>query len=176
MLQQISFWCTNDPDPVPAPSSRVAGAIKQTKPFQGPEHEVFIAIQRAASELTQDVAELLKPAGLTGAQYNVLRILRGAGTQGLACGEVGDRLVARDPDMTRLLDRMEQRGLVSRTRQEDDRRVVIARITRKGQGLLGQLDARVHDLHRKQLSHLGAAKLAQLLQLLDAAVKRPAAG
>jgi DNA-binding MarR family transcriptional regulator len=159
---------------IPTPS-RIAGAIKQTKPFQGPEHAAYIAIQRAASELTQDVTELLKPAGLSGAQYNVLRILRGAGKGGLACGEIGDRLVARDPDITRLLDRMEQRGLVSRARQEDDRRVVTARITRKGLDLLGDLDERVHGLHRVQLSHLGATKLAQLIQLLNAVVQRSSA-
>jgi DNA-binding MarR family transcriptional regulator len=156
--------------PQPKPS-RLARALKQTRPFQGPEHEVFLAIQRVASELAQGVGEILRPAGVSGAQYNVLRILRGAGKDGLPCGEVGERLIARDPDMTRLLDRMQRQGLVSRSRAETDRRIVTTRITAKGLELVGQLDAPVSELHRRQLGHLGAARLRELAGLLQSALK-----
>jgi DNA-binding MarR family transcriptional regulator len=153
------------------PSSPLAAAIKQRKPFQGPEHEVFVAIQRAASELALGVSELLKPAGLSASQYNVLRILRGAGKGGLSCGDIGDRLVSRDPDITRLLDRMEDQGLVSRARDEADRRIVTTRITAAGLASLQGLDDRVAEVHRKQLGHLGAARLRQLNSLLQAVIK-----
>lgn len=149
--------------------SRIADAIKPSKPFDGPEHEVFLAIQRVASELAQGVAELLKPRGLSAAQYNVLRILRGAGEVGLACGEVADRLITRDPDMTRLLDRLEGQGLVTRARSAADRRVVTTRITDQGLAVLAELDEPLAALHRHQLGHLGEEKLAALLALLEEA-------
>ncbi|HET9982732.1 MAG TPA: MarR family transcriptional regulator [Longimicrobiales bacterium] len=149
--------------------TRIATAIKQKKPFSGPEHAVFLALQRLASELSQGVAELLKPSGLSAAQYNVLRILRGAGDAGLACGEIAGRLIARDPDMTRLLDRLERQGLVARGRSAEDRRVVMARITDQGLAVLADLDAPFAALHRRQLGHLGEEKLAALLQLLEEA-------
>jgi DNA-binding MarR family transcriptional regulator len=154
-----------------ADPSRLTRAIKQTKPFQGPEHEVFVGLQRAASELAQGVIELLKPVGLSASQYNVLRILRGSGKRGLSCGEIGDRLVARDPDITRLLDRMEGQGLVSRARDEADRRVVTTRITAAGLALLHGLDEAVAGVHRKQLGHLGPSRLRQLNELLQAVIK-----
>ena len=135
-----------------SPTSRLAAAIKQTKPFRGPEHEVFLGIQRAASELTQGVAELLKPTGVTGAQYNVLRILRGVGKEGLSCGEVSERLLTRDPDMTRLLDRMERRGLISRARDDKDRRLVLTRLTGEGLELVGRLDEPVQAIHHDQMA------------------------
>jgi DNA-binding MarR family transcriptional regulator len=149
--------------------SRLATAIKQTKPFVSTEEEAFLAVQRTASELNQGVAELLKPQGLTSPQYNVLRILRGAGDAGLACREIADRLVARDPDVTRLLDRMENQGLIVRARVRADRRVVTTRITAKGRELVTKLDKPVADLHLRQLGHLGQAKLQTLLALLDEA-------
>jgi DNA-binding MarR family transcriptional regulator len=149
--------------------SRLATAIKQTKPFVSREEEAFLAVQRTASELGQGLAELLKPLGLTGPQYNVLRILRGAGEAGLACREIAERLVARDPDVTRLLDRMDKQGLIVRTRESADRRVVITRITATGRELVTQLDKPVSDLHLRQLGHLGQTKLRTLLELLDEA-------
>jgi DNA-binding MarR family transcriptional regulator len=149
--------------------SRLATAIKQTKPFVSTEEEAFLAVQRTASELNQGLAELLKPVGLTGPQYNVLRILRGAGEAGLACREIAERLVARDPDVTRLLDRMEKQRLIVRARESADRRVVITRITAKGRELVMQLDKPVSDLHLRQLGHLGQTKLQTLLELLDEA-------
>jgi DNA-binding MarR family transcriptional regulator len=112
---------------------------------------------------------LLKPYSLSGTQYNILRILRGAGEKGLACREVGGRLISRDPDMTRLLDRMESRGLIARAREAQDRRVVKTRITAEGLRLLDELDKPVHDLHRRQWRHLPAKQLRQLSILLDRA-------
>ena len=133
------------------------------------EHATFLNLLQAANELTQGVAELLKPAGLTPTQYNVLRVLRGAGEEPLTCGEMGDRLIARDPDVTRLLDRLERNGLISRERSEEDRRVVVTRITEKGRRLVDRLDEPVSQLHRDQLGHLGKEKLAALAELLQEA-------
>jgi DNA-binding MarR family transcriptional regulator len=147
--------------------SRLAAAIKQTKPFVSTEEEAFLAVQRTASDLNQGLVELLKPVGLTAPQYNVLRILRGAGAAGLACREIAERLVTRDPDVTRLLDRMEKQGLIARSRESADRRVVITRITAMGRQLVTQLDKPMSDLHLRQLGHLGRAKLQSLLELLD---------
>ena len=149
--------------------SRLATAIKQTKPFVSTEEEVFLAVQRTASELNQGIGELLKPEGITGPQYNVLRILRGSGDEGLACREIGERLVTRDPDVTRLLDRMESQGLIARARESADRRVVTTRITAKGRELLARLDKPIAELHLRQLGHLGQTKLRKLLELLEEA-------
>jgi MarR family transcriptional regulator, organic hydroperoxide resistance regulator len=132
-----------------------------------PEHAVFIAILKTADALGQEAEQLLKSHGLTGAQYNVLRILRGAGPGGLPCSAIGNRMISHDPDMTRLLDRMEKRNLISRARQTDDRRVVLTRITRGGLELLKTLDQPVRDLHRQQFRHMTAARLKILARLLE---------
>jgi DNA-binding MarR family transcriptional regulator len=113
--------------------------------------------------------EVLKASGLTATQYNVLRILRGAGTAGLSCGDVAGRMITRDPDLTRLLDRLEGRGLVTRARDGEDRRVVVTRITREGLSLLAELDEPVQAQNRKAVGHLGEQKLRSLAQLLDEA-------
>lgn len=126
-------------------------------------------LQRTADALLRGVEELLKPAGLTPSQYNVLRILRGAGPEGLACGEIAARMLTRDPDMTRLLDRLDKRGLVSRARGTSDRRVVVTRITSAGLKLLAALDEPLEELHKKQLQHLGRDRLKQLSALLEQA-------
>jgi DNA-binding MarR family transcriptional regulator len=149
------------------PASVLGDAIKQTRPFGGLEHLVFLAIQRAAADLTQQAGDLLRPYAVSGAQYNVLRILRGASGEGLACGEIADRLIARDPDMTRLLDRMQKQGLVTRSRASDDRRVVVTRITAEGLRIVGELDEPMAALHRRQLGHLGPTRLRDLAALLD---------
>ncbi len=149
--------------------SKLATAIKQTKPFVSTEEEVFLAVQRTASELNQGIAELLRVEGLTAPQYNVLRILRGAGSAGLACGEISERLVNRDPDVTRLLDRMEKQDLIVRTREVADRRVVTSRITATGRELLARLDKPVAEAHVRRLGHLGQSKLRKLLELLEEA-------
>lgn len=130
------------------------------------EHAVYLAIQHLASDLGYQSAELLKEAELSPAQFNVLRILRGAGEDGLTCGEIGERLITRDSDVTRLLDRLEKQGWVSRERSRQDRRVVLARLTERGLAILAALDQPLAQLHRDQLGHLGPAKLTQLLALL----------
>ena len=126
-----------------------------------------MALLQAADALAQEAEQLLKAAGLSGAQYNVLRILRGAEPQGLPCRGIGDRMISHDPDMTRLLDRLEKRGLITRVRQTDDRRVVKARITPQALSLLKTLDQPVRELHRRQFRHMSAARLKTLSDLLE---------
>ena len=133
------------------------------------EARVFVSLMRTADALARGAEALLKPYNLSGTQYNILRILRGAGEKGLACREVGCRLISRDPDITRLLDRMESRGWIARARETKDRRVVMTRIGPEGLRLLAELDKPMHDLHRRQLSHLPATQLRQLSRLLDRA-------
>jgi DNA-binding MarR family transcriptional regulator len=133
------------------------------------EAEVFVSLLRTADALARGAEALIKPYGLSGTQYNILRILRGAGEKGLACSEVGGRLISRDPDMTRLLDRMESRGLIARARETNDRRVVKTRITPEGLRLLADLDEPVRELHRRQLRHLPEKQLRLLSTLLDRA-------
>src|SRR6266849_3055151 len=142
-------------------------ARKTRAPQTHLEEQVFVNVMRTADALARGGEALLKPTGLSATQYNVLRILRGAGTQGLACREVGCRMISRDPDITRLLDRMESRGLIARAREEQDRRVVKTRITPEGLRVLAELDAPVQELHRRQLHHLPAKELRQLSRLLE---------
>lgn len=143
--------------------------IMQRKPFTSLEAEVYLNVLRTADVLTRGMEVMLKPHGLTGTQYNVLRILRGAGPAGLACGEVGGRMVTHDPDITRLLDRMEARGLVTRARENKDRRVITTRITRAGLEILKKLDRPAAEWHRRSVGHLGEARLRKLVDLLEAA-------
>jgi DNA-binding MarR family transcriptional regulator len=133
------------------------------------EEKVFVSLLRTADALSRGGEALLKPYSLSGTQYNILRILRGAGEQGLACREVGCRLISRDPDITRLLDRMESRGWIARARETQDRRVVKTRLTAEGLRLLGELDAPVYEMHRRQLGHIPAKQLRQLSKLLERA-------
>lgn len=145
--------------------------IHQEKPFAGLEEEAFLGLQRTASLLMQALGRELKGHDLSPAQYNTLRILRGAGPDvltcgGLTCGEIGERLVSPGPDVTRLLDRLEQRGLVTRLRDAEDRRVVRARITPEGSDLLAGLDEPVDHTLRRLLGSLGPAKLRTLIELL----------
>jgi DNA-binding MarR family transcriptional regulator len=137
---------------------------KQPTPI---EDQLFVAVIKTADFLGQQAEQLLKSRGLTGTQYNVLRILRGAGPDGLPCRSVADRMISHDPDMTRLLDRMEKRGLIARERQTDDRRVVKARITPQGLDMLKKLDLPVREMHKRQFEHMSAAKLKQLAELLS---------
>lgn len=132
------------------------------------EHQVYLAVQRLASNLGQQGSDLFKSAGLSLAQFNVLRILRGAG-EGRTCTEIAEQLISKDPDVTRLLDRLEHAGLVTRTRERADRRVVTNRITDAGLRLLAGLDAPITELHARQLGHLAPEQLEQLLALLKEA-------
>ena len=148
---------------------RLQDEIKQTKPFRSLEEEVLLGLARTADAMARAGEEVLKASGLTATQYNVLRILRGAGSAGLSCGDVAGRMITRDPDLTRLLDRLEGRGLVTRARDGEDRRVVVTRITREGLSLLAELDEPVQAQNRKAVGHLGEQKLRSLAQLLDEA-------
>jgi DNA-binding MarR family transcriptional regulator len=131
------------------------------------EDRAFIALQKAADKLALQAEQLLKANGLTGAQYNVLRILRGAEPDGLPCSSISERMISHDPDITRLLDRMEKRNLITRQRQSDDRRVVKTRITNSGLELLKKLDLPVRELHERQFAHMGAGRVKTLTGLLD---------
>lgn len=148
-------------------SKHLQGAIKQQRPFRSLEQEVYLNLLRTADFLQRGVEDLLKPSRLSGTQYNVLRILRGAGSGGVSCGEVGGRMLTHDPDITRLLDRLETRGLVRRSREQKDRRVITTRITPRGVKLLAGLDRPVEALHRRTLAHLGRERLRQLVELLE---------
>ena len=133
-----------------------------------PEETAFLDLLRTVDILTRSAFGVLKAEDLSSTQYNVLRILRGA-PQGLPCGEIAGRMITRDPDVTRLLDRMEKRGLISRARDSRDRRMVLARISAEGLKLVNRLDEPVQQMHRKLLGHLGRARLRALGELLAAA-------
>ncbi len=143
--------------------------IMQQKRFESLEQEALLNLLRTADTLMQRITAVLKPFKLSHSQYNVLRILRGAGAAGLACREIAARMISRDPDITRLLDRLEKRRLVVRTRDEKDRRVVMVRITSEGLRILEQLDAPIEEVDRRQLEHLGERRLRSLIQLLEVA-------
>src|SRR5947209_3850145 len=141
--------------------------MKEIKKARGtPEEAAFLDLLRTCDLLSRGPAQFLKSEDLSPTQYNVLRILRGALPAGMPCGEIASRMITRDPDVTRLLDRLEKRELISRCRETDDRRMVMARITPEGLKLLDRLDAPVLDAHRRQLGHLGAEKLKALTKLL----------
>jgi DNA-binding MarR family transcriptional regulator len=133
-----------------------------------PEEAAFVDLLRTTDLLSRAPAQMLKTEELSPTQYNVLRILRGA-PEGLLCGEVAARMISRDPDITRLLDRLEKRGLIARCRQDRDRRMVLARITEEGLALLEQLDEAIQEVHRRQLGHLGQKRLRALRSLLATA-------
>lgn len=143
--------------------------IKQNRPFRSLEEEVSLNLHRTTNALGQALGAVLKDADLTPAQYNVLRILRGAGKDGHPCGEIASRMITKDPDVTRLVDRLVKRGLVRRNRDEADRRVVLTRITAEGLKLVGGLDGQVDEAHTRLLGHMGTRKLRQLAVLLEAA-------
>jgi DNA-binding MarR family transcriptional regulator len=147
----------------------IQAEIKQRKPFSSLEEEAFLALQRTADQLHWRVVEMLKPYDISPTQYNALRILRGAGKAGLPCSEVGERMIKRDPDITRLLDRMQRRGLVERCRLKTDRRVITARIAPGGLELLKRLDKGIEEFQGKLLGHMGERKLKELIGLLCAA-------
>ena len=136
-----------------------------------PEEAAFLDLLRTCDLLSRAPALVLKGEDLSATQYNVLRILRGA-PEGLPCGEIGSRMITRDPDITRLLDRLEKRGLISRCRETKDRRMVMARITPEGLKLLSRLDAPIQEVHRRQLGHLGRERLRALTELLQASRAR----
>jgi DNA-binding MarR family transcriptional regulator len=137
-----------------------------------PEEALFLELYRAADLLSRRPAQLLRAHDLSPNQYNVLRILRGT-HEGLLCGDIGRRMITRDPDITRLLDRLEKRGLITRCRESEDRRRVQARITPEGLALLGRLDEPVRALHRRQLGHLGEKRVRAILREVRACHPAP---
>jgi DNA-binding MarR family transcriptional regulator len=140
--------------------------IYKRQPFDSPAQEAFLNVMRTQAQLAADLDGVLKPLGLSAATYNVLRILRGAGESGRMCHEIGEHMVTRVPDVTRLVDRLEKSGHVSRERSSRDRRVVHVRITPQGQTITAGLDAPVMDLHQRQLGHIPQDELARLSELL----------
>lgn len=141
--------------------------LKQKIPFTSREQEAYLSLMRTADALQTQIEAQLKEFGLTGTQYNALRILRGAGPEGLPCREIGERMITRDPDITRLLNRLEDRGLVERTRARHDRRVIYGKITAAGLKLLRTMDNPIEKHGREILRHVGQEKLKQLIDLLE---------
>jgi DNA-binding MarR family transcriptional regulator len=135
------------------------------------EEAAFLELLRTSDQLTRRLVPVLKTEELSEKQYNVLRILRGS-PEGLACSEIGNRMITRDPDITRLLDRLEKRTLISRCRETKDRRTVVTTITPRGLKVLERLDEPIQELHRKQLGHLGRERLKTLCELLRSARSR----
>jgi DNA-binding MarR family transcriptional regulator len=146
--------------------------IAKTGPFASLEEEVMLNLLRTADRLMGKLEGALKPSGLTPTQYNVLRILRGVSPQGIACQEIARRMITRDADLTRLLDRLESHGLVHRQRQQDDRRVVHATITEAGLSLLAELDGVALATNKETLGHMASERLSLLLELLEEARDR----
>ena len=142
--------------------------IKQSKPFHSLEEEVLLALLRTADQVWRRNAELLKPYELSPTQYNALRILRGGGEKGLPCREIGERMINHDPDITRLLDRLVKRGLVERSREEKDRRVITTRITAEGLELLKKMDRLVNEFPKQLIGGLGEQRMQGLLRALAA--------
>jgi len=138
------------------------------------EEQAYILLQRSADRLQTRFAMWLKPSGLSPTQYNALRILRGAGEQGLPCSEIGERMFTRDPDITRLVDRLAKRGLVLRRHDKQDRRVVRATITAEGLEQLQNLDAPLQEFLHGLLGHVDEGKLRQLIDLLENAAPEQA--
>lgn len=146
--------------------------LRQRKPFTDLEQEAQLSVVRTASLLADAFEQMLRPYGITATQYNVLRILRGAGKPGLCRNDIRDRLVAQVPDVTRLLDRMEEAELIERARDTTDRRMVTTTITARGLRLLDELEEPVLEVHRQQLGHMSKTQLRALIDLL-AIVREP---
>jgi len=140
--------------------------IRQSVPFMVLEEEVFLNLHRTSYVLKKELVDIFKTYGISDQQYNVLRILRGAGTAGLACSSISERLIVADPDITRLLDRLAEAQLIVRERSVEDRRVMISEISASGLTLLEQLDQPVTECVRGQLEHLGSDMLEKLNSLL----------
>lgn len=154
-------------------TGRLLTELKQTRPFRSREDEAFLNLIRTTELLRREVIELFKPHDITHAQYNVLRILRGAlresdpHNRARTCGDIASRLVTFEPDVTRLLDKLERQGLIIRERDIDDRRVVRSRITDKGLTLLDDLDDPIIGIQRRRLGRLGQDRLTTLIDLLE---------
>ena len=151
------------------PKGRLAAEIRLTKPFPSPETEAFLSLLRTAGLMADQVAQLCKSEGISSPQYNALRILRGAGPNGLLCGEVAERLVNRLPDISRLLNRLHEIGLIRKHHEPHDRRAVRVTLSKKGSRALDRLDQPLLELHGHQFSELSEKELHTLLLLLEKA-------
>lgn len=149
-------------------SSKLQKEIRQKKPFRSVEAEAYLDLVRTAGVLARQVDLLLKPYGLTATQYNVLRILRGVGEDGATCTSISERMINSDPDVTRLLDRMEKAGLITRTRSRSDRRVVLTKLAPPGLKLLARLDREIDNLHVSQFQGMSKKAISELIDRLDA--------
>jgi DNA-binding MarR family transcriptional regulator len=145
----------------------LAAALKQNRPFVKFEQEVYLSILRTASELSYSVDQFFRPFDITPSQYNVLRILRGAGTDGLCRNEISERMVTATPDMSRLLDRMEKAGWVTRERGADDRRQVSTHITKSGMKLLARLESPTRDFVTQLFAGAAVSDLKAVLKVND---------
>ena len=146
---------------------KLLAEIQQTKPFELIEQEAVLNIMRTAEVLSRHNGAFLREYQLSEAQYNVLRILRGAEPTGATCSQIGERMITRDPDITRLLDRLESRGLVNRERSKEDRRVVVSRISAAGLTLLGAMDEPLRKVLRDRMGRMGRDSLQTLIGQLE---------
>ncbi len=146
---------------------KIEDEIKQTKPFRNVEEQFFITLARTTEVLSHPVEQTIQQAGITGTQYNALRILAGAGEKGLPCFEVGERMVNRVPDVTRLLDRLEKNGYVRRERSKENRRKVFAFITKDGLSVLEKLDKPLQDTMKKVFGKSSKKRLKEFIELMD---------
>ena len=147
--------------------SALATALKQNRPFVSLEQEVYLSMLLTASELSYAVDQFFRPFDITPSQYNVLRILRGAGANGLCRNEISERMVTATPDMSRLLDRMENAGWVTRERAEEDRRQVSTHITRSGVALLEKLEAPTHGFVARLFAGAAVSDLKTVIKVND---------
>ncbi len=147
--------------------------LQQDRGFESLEQETHLNLQRTASELNGPFVRLLKPHALSLPLYNILRILRGQKGEGLSCSGIGERMVTRDSDITRLIDRLVKMELVVRTRSQEDRRVVLTSITEAGLALLAELDESMRELHVRRLAHMTIEEKKELNRLLEKARSQP---
>ena len=145
--------------------------IGQQAPFQSVEEQALLNLMRTADCLDRAVQRRIRPYGITGTQYNVLRILRGAHPRGLTCSAIGSRMITAEPDVTRLVSRLKKLKLVQQHRDRHDRRVVWTQISAAGMELLGQMDPMIEKAPPQLLGHLSGEDLGQLVRLLEEARK-----
>ena len=155
--------------------SPIQDEIKQQRPFRSRGQEGLLSLLRTADQVKRQIASVVEPYGLTLQQFNVLRILRGAGASGLPTLDIAERMIEQAPGITRLLDRLEKKALVGRERCPQDRRQVLVAITPGGLRLLARLDRPVAEADDTLLAHLGSRRTITLIRLLDAVRKKPPA-
>jgi DNA-binding MarR family transcriptional regulator len=147
--------------------------IHKLHPFDTPEQEAYLNLIRTQQQLAVLEDQFMRQHGLSGPKYNVLRILRGIGGEGAPCSVIRDRMITRVPDITRLIDRLERDGLVTRHRVPHDRRLVLVRLTSHAEDVLARMDAPLLELHRRQLGHMTRDDLKALTRLLEVARSGP---